>query len=886
MKICELKAFKGRNIYSHKKVIKMVIDLEELVDVATKDIEGFNDALLRLLPGLYQHHCSLGRPGGFVTRLMEGTYLAHVIEHCALEIQYLLGYEVSFGRARQMEDSTKYIVVYAYINEVAGLEAGRCSVQLVEALCRGQAFDLDSHINRIKAKAMKNELGPSTKAIVEAAQERGIPVMRIGNSSILQLGYGKYQKRIEATITENTTCISVDIACDKSLTKEILREGGIPVPEGGVCTSLEEALDIAQQLGYPVVVKPERGNQGKGVSLNLTTPDEVAQAFNIAKQMDENVIVEKYIKGNDYRVLVVGDRVVAVAQRIPPHVVGDGIHTIAQLVDMVNKDERRGEGHEKPLTKIKIDEISLALLRKQGYTPESVPPAGKVVYLKANGNLSTGGEAIDCTNKIHPVNCEIAVRAAQIIGLDIAGIDIACPDISKPIEEGMGAVIEVNAAPGIRMHLYPSKGKPRNVAQHIIDMLFPPGSRHSIPIISVTGTNGKTTTVRMIAHILRTYGYTVGMTTTGGVYIGHRCVMKGDTTGPASAKIVLTDKRVEVAVLETARGGIIRSGLGYDLSDIAVLTNITEDHLGCDGIYTLEDLLHVKSLVVEAVKPDGYVVLNADDPMVVEAAKRVKCNIIYFSKQEDNLIVHRHMANGGLAVFLKGQYITIANGDGFIQCMDVASIPATYGGMLTYNIENSLAAVSAAYAMKIPIETIQKALASFYADEIHNPGRFNVFNIRDFRVVVDYAHNISGYTQVIEAIKKMGALQTVGIIGVPGDRQDDTIRCIGFIAGKGFDRIIIKEDVDLRGRCRGEVAKLLKEGVLSAGMDPSKVEIILSEVEALKTAIRRAKAGDLIVIFYEKLEPVMAVIKEMLSNIEAEVNSDRNAAIMEFNRLQ
>lgn len=886
MKICEIKAFKGRNIYSHQKVIKMVVDLEELADIATKDIRGFNDTLLKLLPGLYQHHCSLGCPGGFVTRLMEGTYLAHVIEHCALEIQHVLGYDVGFGRARQIKDSTKYTIVYAYRNEVAGLEAGRCTVQLMEALCRGQAFDLNSHLNRIKEKAMKSELGPSTKAIVEAALERGIPVMRIGNGSILQLGYGKYQKRIEATITENTSCISVDIACDKALTKEILREAGIPVPEGSVCTSLEDALDIAQQLGYPVVVKPERGNQGKGVSLNLTTPEEVAQAFNIAKQVDENVIVEKYIKGNDYRVLVVGDRVVAVAQRIPAHVVGDGIHTVAQLVDMVNKDERRGEGHEKPLTKIKIDEISLALLKKQGYTVDSIPPAGKWVYLKANGNLSTGGEAIDCTNKIHPVNCEIAVRAAQIIGLDIAGIDIACPDISKPIEEGTGAVIEVNAAPGIRMHLYPSKGKPRNVAQHIVDMLFPPGSRHSIPIISVTGTNGKTTTVRMIAHILRTHGYTVGMTTTGGVFINDRCVMKGDTTGPASAKIILTDKSVEVAVLETARGGIIRSGLGYDLSDIAVLTNISEDHLGIDEVYTLEDLLHVKSLVVEAVKTNGYVVLNADDPMVVEAAKRARSNIIYFSRQEDNIIVHRHLIGGGLAVFLKGQHITIATGDGFVQCMDVSRIPATYGGKLAYNIENSLAAVSVAYAMKIPIETIQKALASFYADEIHNPGRFNVFNIKDFRVVVDYAHNISGYTHVIEAIKKMGASRTVGIIGVPGDRQDGSIKRIGSIAGKGFDRVIIKEDVDLRGRRRGEVAKLLEEGVLAAGMDPRNVEIILSEVEALKTAMRMAKPGDLIVIFYEKLEPVMATIKGMLSNIEAGANSDRDSVMLELTRLQ
>jgi len=887
LKICEIKAFRGRNIYSHQKVIKMIVDLQELADVPTRDIDGFNDALLNLLPGLNEHHCSRGCPGGFVMRLTEGTYLAHVIEHCALEIQNMLGYKVSFGRARQIENSTRYTVVYAYMNEVAGLEAGKCTLQLVESLYRKETFDLASYLEKIKEKAMKSELGPSTKAIVDAAIERGIPVIRIGNGSILQLGYGKYQKRIEATITENTSCISVDIACDKTVTKEILREAGIPVPEGNVCTLLQDALEIAQEVGYPVVVKPERGNQGKGVSLNLTNPHEVADAFRIAKQVDENIIVEKYIKGNDYRVLVVGDRVMAVSHRIPAHVVGDGKHTIAQLVELVNRDERRGEAHEKPLTKIKIDEISLALLKKQGYTLDSVPASGKWVYLKANGNLSSGGEAVDCTNRIHPVNCEIAVRAAQIIGLDIAGVDIACPDISKPIEEGKGAVIEVNAAPGIRMHLYPSKGKPRNVAKNIIDMLFPSGSRHSIPIISVTGTNGKTTTVRMIAHILRVHGYNVGMTTTGGVFINDRCVMKGDTTGPASAKIVLTDKNVEVAVLETARGGIIRSGLGYDLSDIGVLTNITEDHLGIDEVYTLEDLLHVKSLVVEAVKTNGYAVLNADDPLVVEAAKRVRSNIIYFSRQEDNLIVHRHLVQGGIAVFLRGQHITIATGDGFIQCLHLSRIPATHGGKLVYNIENSLAAVSVAYAMKIPVETIQKALSSFYTDELQNPGRFNIFNVRDFRVVVDYAHNISGYSYVIDAIKKMGASRTIGIIGVPGDRQDSSIRRTGFIAGKGFDNIIIKEDVDLRGRRRGEVAKLLEEGVLSAGMDPNNVEIILSEVEALKVAMERAKPGDLIVIFYEKFEPVVAAIKEMLSKIEGEMTDLKKSNILlEATKLQ
>ena len=868
MKICEIKAFKGRSIYSHKKVVKLTVDLEEWADIPTKDIGHFNENLLKILPGLKEHHCSVGKPGGFVMRLNEGTYLAHVIEHCALEIQNMLGYNVSFGRARQIESSSRYYIVYEYINEVTGLEVGRFTVRLMESLCGGRLVDIKPDIEAIKKRAMKSELGPSSKAIMDAAIERGIPVIRIGDGSILQLGYGKYQKRMEATITDNTSCISVDIACDKSTTKEILGEAGIPVPTGDVCTMVHDALHIAEELGFPVVVKPERGNQGRGVSLALTSPQEVAEAFRIAKKIDENVIVEKYIQGNDYRVLVVGDRVVAVSQRIPAHVIGDGKHTIEQLVEITNMDELRGQDHEKPLTKIKIDEISMALLKKQGFTLQSVPAPGKRVFLRSNGNISSGGIAVDRTDRIHPRNCEIAIRAAQIIGLDIAGVDIACPDISTPIAEGRGAVIEVNAAPGLRMHLYPSKGKKRNVAKHIIDMLFPSGSRHSIPVISVTGTNGKTTTVRMIVHILRVYGFNVGMTTTGGIYINDRCVMKGDTTGPASAKVVLTDKNVEVAVLETARGGIIRSGLGYDLSDIGVLTNITEDHIGIDGVYSLEDLLHVKSLVVEAVKTNGYVVLNADDPMTVQAAKRVRSSIIYFSKQEDNLVIHKHLAEGGIAVFLKGGHITIATGDGFIQVLPISRIPATYDGKLVYNIENSLAAVGVAYAMKIPVETIQKALSSFYSDELQNPGRFNVFNIRDFRVVVDYAHNITGYSHTMEAAKKMGASRIIGIIGVPGDRDDNTIKRIGHMSGKSFDHIIIKEDEDLRGRCRGEVAELLKEGALNAGMDPRNIQVILSEVRALRTAMKNAKAGDLIIIFYENFEPVIAAIKDAVFNLE------------------
>ena len=869
LKIVELKAFKGRNIYSHRKTIKMVVDLGEWIDISSKDIVNFNDKLLEILPGLYEHKCSLGYPGGFVERLHEGTYMAHVIEHIALELLNILGEDVSFGKARRIRDTSLYTIVFEYIDETRGLEVGKVAVQLVKSLCNQQPFDLNSALDIVEEKVYENQLGPSTKAIVEAAERRQIPVTRIGNDSIIQLGYGKYQKRIQATIVENTSCIAVDIACDKTTTKMILDEVGIPVPEGGVCKTLKQALDMAEKIGYPVVVKPEKGNQGKGVSLDVNSPSEVADAFMIASKFDSNVLVEKCIKGNDYRVLVINGRVAAVARRIPAHVIGDGIHSIAELVKIANKDPRRGQGHEKPLTKIKIDDISLRVLLKQGYKLDDIPPKGKKVYLKQNGNISTGGEAIDCTDKIHPENENIAVRASQIIGLDVAGVDITCPDISKPISTNGGAVIEVNAAPGLRMHLFPSKGKPRKVADLIVDMLFPPMAKHSVPIISITGTNGKTTTARMISHIFKIYGMNVGMAVTGGIYINDKCLVKGDTTGPVSARTVLMDKTIDIAVLETARGGIIRSGLAYDLSDVGVLTNLSEDHLGIDGVETLDDLLFIKSLVIESVKPNGYAVLNADDPMVVQASNRVNCNIIYFSKQEDNLIIHKHILAGGKAVFLRNKYVTIATGNGNIQSLHISKIPATYGGRLVHNIENCLAAIAAAYSMMVPLPIIEKAMTSFYSDELQNPGRFNVFNIKGFRVIVDYGHNIAGYKLMGEAIKKMGASRLIGIIGVPGDRDNSTIKAIGSIAATIFDKIIIKEDSDLRNRKKGEVAKLLEEGVLSQGMGKDHIEVILSETQALNKAISEALPGDLIVIYYEKLEPVLDIIKKAMVDLDS-----------------
>ncbi|MGI6113484.1 MAG: cyanophycin synthetase, partial [Mahellales bacterium] len=647
----------------------------------------------------------------------------------------------------------------------------------------------------------------------------------------------------------------------KTITKEVLESVGIPVPRGGVCTTLRDAIEICSDIGYPVVIKPENGNQGKGVSLNINSSDEVKTAFKLAKRINKNVIVEKYIPGNDYRILVVQDRVVAVAQRIPAHVVGDGYRPVKELVCRVNESKERGEDHEKPLTKIKIDEISQNLLKKQGLSLDSIPAKGRIVYLKPNANLSTGGIAIDVTGKIHPYNIEIALRAARAIGLDIAGIDISTPNIALPLSETGGAVIEVNAAPGIRMHHYPSQGKGRNVGKAIVDMLYPPRQDFTIPIVSVTGTNGKTTTTRMISHIIRGMGLTVGMTTTGGIFINDKCILKGDTTGYESARIVLQDKSVEAAVLETARGGIIRSGLGYDLANVGVITNISEDHLGMDGINTLEEMAFVKSLVVEAVRDEGYSVLNADDPMVVSISRRARGSIIYFSRCENNIIVQKHLSDGNTCVVIKENFITVLNGDATTKVIEIKQVPATLGGKLKYNIENSLAAVAACCALKIPVDIISKGLMTFYTDELQNPGRFNIFNVGNFRIVVDYGHNKAGYRAVLEGAKQMGATRLVGIIGVPGDRDNRFIMDIGKICGEMLDEIIIKEDIDTRGRVVGEVSRLLEMGVISSGKPRKAVKIILREEEALKHAMYNARPGDMIIIFYERLDPVLDIIK-------------------------
>lgn len=877
MQIMNTQVYRGRNIYSHKLIIRMVVDLGNYYDTPTVQLNNFNNRLLQYLPGLKLHKCSTGIEGGFLKRLDEGTYLAHVAEHSILELQNMLGFNVKHGKARVTDNERIYEIIYQYELEKAGILCGEMIIEMFNKMIIGEDIFFEKDFIDLQRKVAKFSLGPSTDAICKEAVKKGIPVLKIGDDSILQLGYGKHQKRIEATLTENTSCVSVDIACDKELTKEILREACLPVAGGRVVYDLDNAMYTAHLIRYPVVIKPKDGNQGKGVSVNINSDMELTEAYNIACKYSRDVIVEKFITGKDYRVLVVGDNVVAVSQRIPPFVIGDGTSTVRELVEEENENPNRGIDHEKVLTKIVIDDISIAAIRKKGFSLDSVLKNGEKLYLRENANLSTGGIAKDCTDLIHPLNIEIAVKAANLIGLDIAGVDITTPDISKPIAETGGVIIEVNAAPGIRMHHYPAEGKPRNAAKAIVDMLYPSGSRFSIPIVSVTGTNGKTTTTRMIAHMLSLYGYNVGMAATGGIYINNKCILKGDTTGPSSARTILGDKNVEAAVLETARGGIIRSGLGYDLADVGIITNISDDHLFIDGINTLQDLAFVKSLIVEAVKDNGYAVLNADDPFTTWIAERVRCNIIYFSKNKDNIILKKHLREGNVGVYINNDVICIGREWEVIPVASIMEVPSTMEGRISYNIENSLAAVAGGFGLGLPVDAISRGLKTFFLNEVQNPGRFNIYNVGNFRVLVDYGHNAAGYTGVLEAVKKLGASRLVGVVGVPGDRSDESAIKIGRIAGENFDYLYIKEDSDLRGRAPGEIAKLMELGAISTGKSKDSIEIILPETEALETAMSNGRPGDIIVVFYEKLEKVLDVIKKSSSQKNKRISKSKAA---------
>ncbi len=853
IRILELTGFSGKNIYSLRPVMKMTVDIGDYGDTPTKDIPMFNEKLLKLLPGLKKNCCGLGYVGGFADRLKEGTYLAHVLEHVILEMQYELGYDVSFGKTRTIKAPSLYYLVFEYRNEVCGMECAKVAVFILNHLLTGKDILIGEFLEYLKKISVEAELGPSTEAIVNEAKNRGIPVTRIGHESLVRLGYGRNSRLVESTLTDATACICADISSNKQLSKYLLSEQSIPVPYGKVVFSEISALMAAGQIGMPVVVKPLDSNQGKGVRLNLNSCGEIKEAFVCASKYSNGVIVEQFMKGRDYRVLVVGSRVAAVAQRVPAHVKGDGCHTVRELVDSVNKDPRRGERHERPLTKIRLDDVAVALLKKSGLTPETVPKDGETVLLRENGNLSTGGTAVDCTDIIHPDNAELAVRAANALGIDIAGVDIVAEDISRSILDSGGVIVEVNTAPGIRMHLYPSEGTPRNVAGDIVDYLFPNDETVRFPIVSVTGTNGKTTVARLIQHVLITTGRTVGLTSTNGTFVGHKCIARGDNSGPVSARSLLANKAITAAVLETARGGIVREGLGYEAADMGVITNITEDHLGLDGVETLEDLVFVKSLVAEAVKDGGAAVLNAHDPSTPSILARVN--------KLENITVRPILFYNGtfdaaacdladcVRVFNDGGWIRVRDGRKTINIIHVREIPITLGGLVECNIENALAATAALYGLGVAVDMIKGGLMSF----TDNAGRFELYHYNGAMIMLDYGHNPAGYHNVIKTCANLEHKRLVGVIGMPGDRNDSAIQTVGRLSASAFDHLIIKEDADKRGRSPGEVAGLLRGAVLGAGFPLSRASVIEDELEALKKAVTEARDGDLIVIFYEKL---------------------------------
>lgn len=873
MKILEIKVLKGPNYWSVRrpKLIQMKLDLEEMEQRPSNTIEGFRQRLEAIFPSMVEHRCSVGTRGGFFQRVEEGTWMGHVIEHVALELQTLAGMDTGFGRTRGAGEDGVYFVVFSYMEEEAGVYAARAAVRIVQAIIDGSAYDLSEDIQRLREIREDTRLGPSTGCIVEEAARRGIPYIRLNKHSLVQLGYGVNQKRIRATIASTTGNIAVDIACDKEETKALLEAAEIPVPRGTVIRSEEGLKDAVEKYGYPLVIKPIDGNHGKGNTTNITTWEQATKALEAAKQYSRSVIVEKFITGFDFRILVINYKFICAALRTPASVKGDGQHSIQWLIDETNKDPRRGYGHEKVLTQITIDQFTRKMLDEKGYTLDTVPPKGELVLLKPTANLSTGGTSTDVTDEVHPANIFMCERIARIIGLDICGIDIMASDLRTPVSENGGAILEVNAAPGFRMHIEPSEGLARNVAEPVVDMLFPKGSAGRIPIIAITGTNGKTTTTRLTAHIAKISGKKVGYTTSDGVYIQNQLMMKGDCTGPISSQFVLKDPTVDFAVLEVARGGILKSGLAFQNCDVAIVTNVAADHIGLGGINTVEQMAKVKAVVPETVFPHGYAVLNADDDLVYAMKDNLECNIALFSMDENNPRIKEHSQSGGLSAVFENGYVSILKGTWKIRVAPVKDIPLTYEGKAVHNINNCLPAVLATYLYRdISIEDIRSALTTFVPSSTQTPGRLNFFHFKHFTMLADFAHNPHGLKLLCDFVSKLDYPSRIGVISGTGDRRDEDIRELGEISARHFDEIIIRCDKNLRGRSAEEIIGLLKEGIDS--VNPAiPTTVIANENEALEYIYANPRQGALYTIMCDVVAGALDKIRELKSREEATV---------------
>jgi cyanophycin synthetase len=852
--------WRGPNIAAYMPVIRVTLDIGPYEEHPSTDFPGFVERLIAWLPGITTHECGVGRPGGFVERLQGGTYLAHIVEHITLELQNLIGFPVSFGRARGAGERGVYTVVFAYKEEQPAKAAFETALRLTLAAMHDEPFALEAELEQLRDLADTYKLGPSTGAIVAAARARDIPVLRLTpKDSLVQLGYGVYQKRIQASETSNTRAIAVDMCQNKEMTNRMLRAVGVPVPDGQAVESADDAWAAAQEIGMPVVVKPEDGNQGKGVSVNLQTEDNIRAAYAIARTFRSGVLVERFVTGHDYRLLVVGGEMVAAARRDPAQVVGDGQYTVAELVAIVNADPRRRAGHSSTLTRIRVDEAAELVLAQQGQTVESIPEAGQLVRLRTNSNLSTGGTASDVTDIVHPANARVAQLAAQIFDLDVAGIDMLCNDITRPLAEQAGAIVEVNAAPGLRMHIAPASGTPRDVGRPIVEMLYPNGAPSRIPLIAVTGTNGKTTVTRLIGHMYATAHWLVGMTCTEGVYIDGEQIMSGDCSGPKSAQAVLLHPRVEVAVLETARGGILREGLAFDSCSVGVVTNITADHMGLGGITTLEELARVKQVVVEAVRHDGAAVLNADDPLVAEMAAATDSEVIYFSTAPRQHVVAAHLAEDGRCVLIERGTIILAEGASRIELIELERVAFTRAGAIGFQVQNALAATAAAWAAGLNPALIARALTTFAADEHMAPGRFNTLEIAGVEIILDYGHNTAAVAALGQAVVAMGQRRTVLVAGLPGDRRDEDLVATIEATLPFADTYVLYDLADLRGRAPRELPTLLAEHV------PAERPCVFASTqqEGIARGWQRVVPGDRLVVIVDEVESAIDQIHRL-----------------------
>ncbi len=870
MRIESTNVYVGPNLFARFPVIRHVLDLGELEHWPTTRLgETFVSALLDTLPGLHEHGCSYKEPGGFVRRMHEdeGTWLGHVMEHVAIELQVVAGSDVTFGRTRSIDGRPGfYNMVFQYKDAAVGREASRLALELIGSLlpeklrfpgAPGADWDFAAERDRFIRYAQRREFGPSTASLVRAAEERDIPWLRLNRYSLVQFGHGRYQQRIQATTTGRTSNIAVELAGDKEETNEILRDLGLPVPNQIVVRDQGDAVRAAERIGYPVVLKPLAGNHGRGVAINLRTPEEVEVGFAKASEHGRTIVVESYIEGFDHRLLVIDGELVAAAKRVPGHVVGDGTHTIEELVGIVNEDPRRGVGHEKVLTRLEFDHQAQRLLQKLGYDRSTVPGKDEVVYLRSTANLSTGGTAIDVTDVIHPDNREMAIRAINAIGLDIGGVDFLTRDISVSYREAGGGICEVNAGPGFRMHVAPSEGTPRDVAGPVIDMLFPKDAPSRIPIAAVTGTNGKTTTSRMLAHILKMSGRTVGLTSTDGVYIDGKLSVPGDMTGPVSAKMILRDPSVDAAVMETARGGMLRSGLGFQECDVAACLNVSGDHLGLRGIDTLEQLAEVKRIPIEIAT--GAAALNADDPLCLQMADHTDAETIcYVTMNPAHPLVKQHIKAGGQAFVLEqgmnGHMITIYDNETHTPLVWTHLIPATIEGRALHNVQNAMFAASLAYNLGVGLEDIRHGLRTFDATFFQAPGRMNIYDEHPFRVILDYAHNPAAVSAMCELVDRFDVDgRRIIVLSAPGDRRDEDIRNIAAIAAGHFDHFICRCDDNRRGRDEREVALMIKNKLLEEGIPADAIEVVPDEQEANAHALEMAEAGDLILVLGDNI---------------------------------